>query len=183
MSAIASAPDGTWSEIMGLEDGDRVLFAGTCGEEGEVLFFTNGRVLRIKTEAISCQQTPSARGVIGIKLRDEDSVLGGAVLEETQGYMLFVISEKGFIKRVPVDEFPAKGRGSMGVLSLNQTAATGPVVAVGAGKATRSTTVDVLGQEGRRQRLSLRSVPIENRMNRGRKAVKLSGANEVIVLD
>ncbi|MFN2131964.1 MAG: DNA topoisomerase (ATP-hydrolyzing) subunit A [Anaerolineae bacterium] len=183
MSAIDSAPDGTWSEIMGLEDGDRVLFAGTCGEEGEVLFFTNGRVLRIKTEAISCQQTPSARGVIGIKLRDEDSVLGGAVLEETQGYMLFVISEKGFIKRVPVDEFPAKGRGSMGVLSLNQTAATGPVVAVGAGKATRSTTVDVLGQEGRRQRLSLRSVPIENRMNRGRKAVKLSGANEVIVLD
>jgi DNA gyrase subunit A len=183
MSAIDSAPDGTWSEIMGLEDGDRVLFAGTCGEEGEVLFFTNGRVLRIKTEAISCQQTPSARGVIGIKLRDEDSVLGGAVLEETQGYMLFVISEKGFIKRVPVDEFPAKGRGSMGVLSLNQTAATGPVVAVGAGKATRSTTVDVLSQEGRRQRLSLRSVPIENRMNRGRKAVKLSGANEVIVLD
>jgi DNA gyrase subunit A len=183
MSVIDSAPDRTWSEIMGLEDGDQVLFAGTCGEEGEMLFFTDGRVLRIKAEAISCQQTPSARGVVGIKLRDEDRVLGGAVLEEAQGYMLFIVSEKGFIKRVPVDEFPAKGRGTMGVLSLNQTAATGPVVAVGAGKATRSTTVDVLSQEGRRQRLSLRSVPIENRMNRGRKALKLSGAHEVIVLD
>jgi DNA gyrase subunit A len=168
MSVIDSAPDGAWSEIMGLEDGDQVLFAGTCGEEGE---------------AITCQQTPSARGVIGIKLRDEDKVLGGAVLQETKGHMLFVVSEKGFIKRVPVDEFPAKGRGAMGVLSLNQTAATGPVVAVGAGKATQSTTVDILSHEGKRQRLSLRSVPIENRMNRGRKAVKLSGANEVIVLD
>jgi DNA gyrase subunit A len=183
MSVIEGAPDGTWSELMGLEDGDQVIFAGTCGEEGEVLFFTDGRVLRITAEAISCQQTPSARGVIGIKLRDEDRLLGGVVLQETAGHMLFVVSEKGYIKRVPVDEFPTKGRGTMGVLSLNQTAATGPVVAVGAGKATRSTTVDVLNQEGKRQRLSLRSVPIENRMNRGRKAVKLSGANEVVVLD
>jgi DNA gyrase subunit A len=183
MSLIDSAPDGTWSEIMGLEDGDQVLFAGPCGKEGEVLFFTDGRVLRIQAETISCQQTPSARGVIGIKLRDEDKVLGGAVLQEIKGYMLFVVSEEGFIKRVPVDEFPTKGRGTMGVLSLNQTAATGPVAAVGAGMATRSTTVDVISAEGRRQRLSLRSVPIENRMNRGRKAVKLSGASEVIVLD
>jgi DNA gyrase subunit A len=94
-----------------------------------------------------------------------------------------VVSEKGYIKRVPLEEFPAKGRGSMGVLSLNQTAASGQVVAVGAGKATRSTTVDLLNQKGRRQRLSLRSIPIENRGNRGKKAVRLSGANQVILLD
>jgi DNA gyrase subunit A len=97
--------------------------------------------------------------------------------------MLFVVSGKGFIKRVPVEELPVKGRGTLGVLSLNQTSATGPVAAVGVGKATRSTTVDVLSQDGKRQRLSLRSVPIENRANRGRKAVKLSGASEVVVLD
>ena len=183
MSVVEAMPDGAWNEIMGLEEGDRVLFAGTCGEGGEVLFFTNRRVLRIQTEAVSSQQTPSARGVIGIKLNEEDKLLGGAVLQKTRGYMLFVVSEKGYIKRVPLEEFPAKGRGSMGVLSLNQTAASGQVVAVGAGKATRSTTVDLLNQKGRRQRLSLRSIPIENRGNRGKKAVRLSGANQVILLD
>jgi len=182
MSVVEEMPDGAWNEIMGLEEGDRVLFAGTCGEGGEVLFFTNRRVLRIQTEAVSSQQTPSARGVIGIKLNEEDKLLGGAVLRETRGYMLFVVSEKGYIKRIPLEEFPAQGRGSMGVLSLNQTAASGPAVAVGAGKATRSTTVDVLNQEGRRQRLSLRSIPIESRANRGKKAVRLSGANQVILL-
>ena len=183
MSVVEAMPDGAWNEIMGLEEGDRVLFAGTCGEGGEVLFFTNRRVLRIQTEAVSSQQTPSARGVIGIRLNEEDKMLGGAVLQDTRGYMLFVVSEKGYIKRVPLEEFPAKGRGSMGVLSLNQTAASGQVVAVGAGKATRSTTVDLLNQKGRRQRLSLRSIPIENRGNRGKKAVRLSGANQVILLD
>jgi DNA gyrase subunit A len=183
MSVLEAMPDGAWNEIMGLEEGDRVLFAGTCGEGGEVLFFTSRRVLRIEAEAVSSQQTPSARGVIGIRLNEEDKMLGGAVLQDTRGYMLFVVSEKGYIKRVPLKEFPAKGRGSMGVLSLNQTAASGQVVAVGAGKATRSTTVDLLNQKGRRQRLSLRSIPIENRGNRGKKAVRLSGANQVILLD
>jgi DNA gyrase subunit A len=182
-AALAEMPDGVWSEIVGLEDGDRVLFAGTCGQGGEVLFFTDRRVLRIQAEAVSTQQTPSARGVIGIKLSEEDKLLGGAVLHETRGYMVFVLSENGYIKRVPLEEFPVKGRGSMGVLSLNVTPATGPVVAVAAGKAARSTTVDLLNVEGRRQRLSLRSVPIENRANRGKKAARLSGVNKVVLLD
>jgi hypothetical protein len=71
----------------------------------------------------------------------------------------------------------------MGVLSLNATTATGAVVAATMGKATRSTTVDLLNRQGARQRLSLRSVPIENRANRGKKAAKLSGANRIVVLD
>jgi DNA gyrase subunit A len=183
ISVVEGMPDGTWTEIVGLEDGDRVLFAGTCGEAGEVLFFTDKRVLRIQAETVSTQQTPSARGVIGVKLNEEDRVLGGAVLQEARGHMAFVLSQKGYIKRVPLDEFPVQRRGSLGVLSLNVTAATGSVVAVAAGRATRSTTVDLVDQEGRRQRLSLRSVPIDNRANRGKKAGRLSGANKVIVLD
>jgi DNA gyrase subunit A len=183
MPAVEGMPDGTWNEIIGLEEGDRVLFAGTCGEGGQVLFYTDKRVLRTQAEAVSTQQTPSARGVIGIKLGEEDRMLGGAVLQETRGYMVFVVSEKGYIKRIPLDEFPVQGRGSMGVLCLNQSTATGPVVAVATGKASRSTTVDLLNQEGRRQRLSLRSIPIDNRANRGKKAVRLRGADRVILLD
>lgn len=183
ISVLEGMPDGTWSDIVGLEDGDRVLFAGVCGEAGEVLFLTDKRVLRIQAETVSTQQTPSARGVIGVKLNEDDRMLGGAVLQEVRGYMVFVLSEKGYIKRVPLDEFPVQGRGSMGVLSLNVTAATGPAVAVAAGKATRSTTVDLVNQEGRRQRISLRSVPIDNRANRGKKAARLGGADKLIVLD
>jgi DNA gyrase subunit A len=183
MSVLEAMPDGVWNEIMGLESGDRVLFAGTCGEGGEALLFTDKRVLRIQAETVSTQQTPSARGVIGIKLSEEDRVLGGAVLQETGGAMVFVLSQKGYAKRIPIEEFPVQGRGSMGVLSLNATEASGPVVAVAVGKATRSTTVDLVNQEGRRQRLSLRSVPIENRANRGKKVARLSGVTRIAVLD
>ena len=95
---------------------------------------------------------------------------------------MFVLSRKGFLKRAPIDEFSSQGRGSMGVLSLNVTRATGPVVAVAAGVVGRSTTVDVLSVDGKRQRVPLDKIPVENRANRGSKLVKLAQANEIVVL-
>ncbi|MBN1642827.1 MAG: DNA topoisomerase 4 subunit A [Anaerolineae bacterium] len=183
LSVVAGMPDGEWSEIIGLEEGDKVLFAGTCGEGGQVVMATGARVLRVEADTISSQQTPSARGVIGIKLGKDDRLLGGTVLQDSKGAMAYIVTEKGFVKRVPIDEFAVKGRGTMGVLGLNQTSATGPIAAVGVGKATKSTVVDVLARDGKRQRMSLRSIPLENRPNRGRKGVKLAGVYCVIVWD
>lgn len=183
MVVVAGMPERMWSEIIGLGDGERVLFAGACGEDGQVLFFTDSKVLRIEASVVSSQQTPSARGVIGIKLQADDKLLGGEVIADPKGQMVFLASGNGYVKRVPLDEFPVKGRGSMGVRSLNQTKATGPVVAVGVGRVARSTTVDLLAQDGKRQRMSLRGIPIENRPNRGKKLAKLSGVYRVVVLE
>jgi DNA gyrase subunit A len=178
---VESLPDGIWTELIGLADGDRVAFAGVSGDQGEVLFFTNARVLRIAADTISCQQTFSARGVAGIKLPKDDVLLGGAVVPDPKGQIVLVLSQKGYLKRVPIDEFSVQGRGSMGILSLNATKTTGPVVAVAAGKPGRSTTVDVLAADGKRQRLSLRGIPSENRANRGKKLVQLAQANEIVI--
>jgi DNA gyrase subunit A len=178
---VESLPDGTWTEVMGLVDGDWVAFAGVSDDKGQVLFFTNARVLRVDAETISCQQTFSARGVVGIKLRKDDVLLGGAVVADPKNQVVLVLSQKGYIKRIPIDEFSVKGRGTLGVLSLNVTPATGPVVAAAVGKPGRSTTIDVLAADGKRQRLSLRSIPTENRANRGKKLVKLAQANEIVI--
>jgi DNA gyrase subunit A len=183
LAVVGSLPERLWSEIIGVGSDDRVLFAGVCGEDGEVLFFTKSKVLRIKADVVSNQQTPSARGVAGVKLAKDDVLLGGEVVADPKGYMVFIVSEKGYVKRVPIAEFPFKGRGTMGVMSLNQTRATGPVAAAGAGKVARSTTVDVLAQDGKRQRMSLRGIPIENRPNRGKKLVKVAQPRRVVVLE
>ena len=182
MTVVERMPERLWSEIIGLNKDDHVLFAGVCGEDGYVMFFTNSKVLRIKADSVNSQQTPNARGVIGIKLQKDDVLLGGKVVSDPKGCMVFIISAKGYVKRVPIDEFPAKGRGTMGVMALNQTRATGPIAAAGAGRVTRSTTVDVLARDGKRQRMSLRGVPIENRANRGKKLLKLAQPHEVVVL-
>lgn len=175
-------PDGMWTEIIGLSEGDRVAFAGVCGEQGEALFFTDTKVLRIAASTVRSQQTPSARGVIGIKLGPEDTLLGGAVIGDPKGQQVFILSEKRYIKRVPLEAFPIKGRGTMGVQSLNVTKTTGPVVAAAAGRVTRSTTVDVLAADGKRQRMTLGKIPVENRQKRGARLVTLTQAKEIVLL-
>jgi DNA gyrase subunit A len=180
---VETAAEGMWTETIGLTSGDRVTFAGVCDDKGEILFFTDSKVLRISAETVSCQQTPSARGVAGIKLRKDDVLLGGAVMPHPKNQMVFILSEKGYFKRVPIDEFSVQGRGSMGVLSLNPTKATGKVVAAAVGQPTRSTKVDVLGTDRKRQRISLRSIPIDKRANRGKKVIKVEQAAEIVILD
>jgi DNA gyrase subunit A len=180
---VEALPDGVWTEMIGLTSGDRVAFAGVCDDKGDIFFFTDSKVLRISAESVSCQLTPSARGVAGIRLRKEDVLLGGAVVPDPKNRMVFILSQKGYMKRIPIDEFSVKGRGSMGVLSLQVTQTTGPVVAATVGRPARSTTVDVLFADGKRQRVSLRSIPIENRPNRGNQAVKLENAVEIVVLE
>jgi len=155
-----SRPDNSWAPIIGLEEGDEVLFAGLAGDEAHVFFGTGGRdgvdarVLRFEAKAVNPQATPSARGVAGIKLNDDTLVAGGVMAGEAGA--LVVLSANGFLKRVPLEEFPVQGRGGQGVVGLRVTAATGPVV--GAAYAATGSVVDVFSAKGKRLRLALAEV-------------------------
>jgi DNA gyrase subunit A len=55
-----------------------------------------------------------------MNLRDGDEVIALRVPRE--GDSLLVVTEQGFGKRTPVDDYPVKGRGTMGVLTLDRQA-------------------------------------------------------------
>jgi DNA gyrase subunit A len=161
-----SRPDNSWGAIIGLEEGapaDEVLFAGLAGDEAHLFFCTAGRadggadarVLRFEARAVNPQATPSARGVAGIKLGDDTLVAGGVMAPAGDG-ALVVLSANGFLKRVPLGEFPVQGRGGQGVVGLHVTAATGPVV--GAAFAPAGSVVDVFSIKSKRLRLALADV-------------------------
>ncbi len=177
---VTASAEASWATIVGLSGrDDAALFAGIGGEEAQALFFTSTRAIRFETGDVKAQATPSARGVAGIRLRKGDRLMGGAVVPDPgakQGVV--VVSQKGYVKRVPLDEFPIQGRGGQGVLLLNQTPATGPVIAIALGPLDGA--VDLIGSDGKRQRLG--EIPIENRANRGEKLVELEEVAEVHVL-
>jgi DNA gyrase/topoisomerase IV subunit A len=180
-AVLKNSVEGTWTQVIGLVAGDRVAFAGTCTENGSVLFFTDSRVLHIQASTVSDQQTPSARGVVGIKLGKDDAFLGGSVFSSPDRQAVLIVTEKGYMKQVPVKQFPVKGRGTQGVLSLNKTRATGNIVAVAAGRITTRTSIDVLAADGKRQRVPVAGIPVQNRANRGKKLITLTQAREIIV--
>jgi DNA gyrase subunit A len=170
----------SWSTIIGLDqdNGDNVLFAGIAPNEAEIIFYTaSGKLIRFQATQVKDQATPSARGVTGIKLRKGDQLSGGTICLPADVHYIVVVSENGFIKKVPLDEFPVQGRAGQGVLSWNITKATGRVaVATTAGEKGK---IDVLSAKGRRLRLDLAAIPEANRSNRGEKLIDF-GADDVI---
>jgi len=177
---VRAIPEASWATIIGLSgDDDRVICAGMGSDETEVMFFTSSRAIRFSAGSVNAQATPSARGVAGIKVRKGDQLLGGAVVGDPAAKMgVVVVSKNGFVKMVPLDEFPVQGRGGQGVVLLNVTKATGPVIAVAVGPMDGA--VDLVDADGKRQRLA--EVPVEKRPNRGTKLVEVEEVAEAWVL-
>jgi DNA gyrase subunit A len=176
---VCASAEASWSTIVGLSaENDGVLFSGVGGDGAEVLFLSHARAIRFAAATVSPQATSSARGVTGIRLPKGGRLLGGAVLADpTASLGVVAVSQTGFVKRVPLAEFPVQGRGGQGVLLLNQTKATGPVVAAAVGPLEGA--VDLLGADGRRQRLA--ELPVTNRAHRGQKLVELDQVVEICV--
>ena len=68
----------------------------------------------------------TAVGVRGIRLREGDYVVGAARVEE--GRTVLSITERGFGKRTPVEEYRITNRGGLGIRNYMVTEKTGPVV-------------------------------------------------------
>ena len=68
-----------------------------------------------------------AAGVRGMKLREGDQVVGAGIARDEQ--VLLSITENGWGKRTRVSEFPAQGRGGLGVKAIKLVSTRGNVVA------------------------------------------------------
>ena len=70
----------------------------------------------------------TAVGVRGIRLREGDYVVGAA--RAVEGKCVLSITEKGYGKRTPVEEYRITNRGGLGIKNYAVTEKTGPVVGV-----------------------------------------------------
>jgi len=101
-----------------LEKGDELGWARlTHGKDDLVLVTALGQALRFSEEDIRPMGRPAA-GVTGIRLRAGDQVAGMEVVE--QGGYLLVVTERGYGKRTPLADYPARGRATGGVATIDQ---------------------------------------------------------------
>ena len=125
-------------DVFQLPSGDSLVVAFPCSDEDEIMAVTSGGMaFRTKASEIPLK-SPKAAGVIGMKLKDNDAVVGagsfkGGTMEENQVYekqtgkrkegreesseesIVFVICEGALAKAVFTDEFQSQKRGGMGV--------------------------------------------------------------------
>lgn len=94
---------------------DEVMSAQViCADDDLILVSRDGQAVRFA--ATDEQLRPMGRstsGVRGIKFREGDELLSMEVPRE--GADLLIVTESGYAKRTPVEEYPRKSRGTMGV--------------------------------------------------------------------
>ena len=132
--------------------------------------------MRTSADDVNPQASPTARGVAGIGVKKGDQIIWGTVIPSTavENTVVCVISEKGYVKRVSLPEYSKQGRGTQGVQTLGITTATGKIGAMAAGAEGKD--LDVIFENGRRQRIPWKKVPADNRRNRGKRLVKVRQA-------
>ena len=68
----------------------------------------------------------TARGVIGIRLAEDDIVVAMSAFKGPGQFL--TVTEKGFGKRTAVEEYPCQGRGGSGVINIKVGEKNGMVV-------------------------------------------------------
>ncbi|WP_069637318.1 DNA gyrase subunit A [Campylobacter pinnipediorum] len=100
-------------------------------DESKMLFIVTKKGMCLKFNVHKVRQMGrTARGVTGIKFKEQnDEVVGAAVIENNSQEVLS-ISQKGIGKRTTADEYRLTNRGGKGVICMKLTGRTGDLVGV-----------------------------------------------------
>lgn len=109
-----------------LNEGDELIHVSLTDNTKSLILVTHsGMAIRFnETDVRATGRT--TRGVMGIRLKNDDYVVGASIAHE--GTKLLVITEKGYGKKTALDEYRGQNRGGMGLITYKVTEKTGKVV-------------------------------------------------------
>ncbi len=111
-----------------LQEGDELNWVTpTTGSDDIIIATALGKAIKFSEKEVRAMGRDT-QGVIGIKLGKGDTVVGSAT--GTPGGDVLVITERGYGKRTPVDEYPMHHRAGQGVFTLKVTDRVGKLAAM-----------------------------------------------------
>ncbi len=120
-----SRPRASGIIALDLVEDDRLIgVAITDGNQDILLASSGGKIMRFSESQVRSMGRV-ARGVRGMRLRPEDKLI--SLLVARDGLVLSA-TENGYGKCTPVADYPRKGRGGQGVISIRTTERNGAVV-------------------------------------------------------
>jgi DNA gyrase subunit A len=111
-----------------LDEGDYLIGAAlTDGQHDVMLFSDGGKAVRFDENDVR-PMGRNARGVRGMMIEDGQSVIAMLVAEDEQQSVL-TATINGYGKRTPIGEYTRHGRGTKGMIAIQQSERNGKVVA------------------------------------------------------
>lgn len=160
-----------------LSDGDELRWIKqTTGKNDVIISTSAGQAVRFNEE--ECRPMGrAARGVRGVRLRPDDSVVGMDIVTSTDQTLL-VVSANGFGKVTKVSNFPSHRRGGVGIKAAAVTAKTGPIVAVQTLEKDAIEAI-MISQSGQTIRVALKDIPMLGRTTQGVRVMRINDGDVV----
>lgn len=177
-----SRPRQTGVNAITIVEGDQLLEARLTDGSCDIMMAINsGRAIRFPESKVR----PTGRGAIGvggIEVEDENEEVVGmiCVSPSTPERTVLVVSEKGYGKRTPVDEYRITNRGGKGVKTISVTEKTGKLVGI-LGVEEKEDLI-ITCKSGITIRMKVADISEQGRATQGVKLIRIDEGDEIAAI-
>jgi len=162
-----------------LRDDDQLVgVAVTDGQQDIMLFTSASKAIRFNESQVR-PMGRTACGVRGVKLGPGQRVISLMIAEP--GRTVLTVTENGYGKRTPVEQFPLRGRGGMGVISIKASERNGEQV--GAVLVEEGDEVMLITNGGTLVRTPISDVSVMGRDTQGVTMIRLSKKEKLVKIE
>ena len=162
------------------EDDELIDVRLTDGEDNVVLVTKKGMSITFDEKDVR-PVGRSAQGVIGIRLDEDDQVIGMESIITGNNATLLAITENGFGKRTELEEYRVQNRGGRGVITYKITPKTGNIVGIRI--ATGTEDIMLITDKGTIIRLKVKDVSILGRSTQGVTLMRTNDGGKVVSME
>jgi DNA gyrase subunit A len=177
-----SRPRQTGVNAITVVEGDQLLEAKLTDGSCEIMMAINsGRAIRFPETKVRSTGR-GAIGVGGIEVENESEEVVGMICvnPSTPERTVLVVSEKGYGKRTPVDEYRITNRGGKGVKTISVTEKTGKLVGI-LGVA-ESEDLIITCKSGITIRMKVADISEQGRATQGVKLIRIDEGDEIAAI-
>ena len=164
---------------LNLDEGDELISVIQTSGDENILIATHDGMSVCFNEQDARPMGRTAVGVRGIKLRGDDYVIGAG--STSAGSALLTITEKGYGKRTPVEEYSVHGRGGLGIKNYNVTDKTGKIADVLV--VNDEDDILVITDDGTIIRMSAANISLLSRATQGVRIMRIMDGSRVICIE
>lgn len=163
------------------EDDELITVRLTDGEDNVVLVTEQGMSITFDEKDVR-PVGRTAQGVIGIRLGENDKVVGmESIISGNEKATLLAITENGFGKRTELEEYRIQNRGGRGVITYKVTLKTGKIVGIRI--ASDEEDVMLITDTGTIIRLKIKDISVLGRATQGVTLMRTNDGGKVVSIE
>ncbi|HPG12353.1 MAG TPA: DNA gyrase subunit A, partial [Chitinophagaceae bacterium] len=178
-----SRPRQTGVNAITIVEGDELLDAKMTDGNSEIMMAVrSGRAIRFSESKVRATGR-GAIGVAGIEVEKENDEVVGMICvnpEQDKDRTVLVVSEKGYGKRTPIDEYRFTNRGGKGVKTISVTDKTGSLV--GIIDVAEHEDIMITCKSGVTIRMPVGGISEQGRATQGVKLIRLDEGDEIAAI-